>query len=146
MKAPDRSSRLYEPMMSRRHFLGAVTGVFIGGAASSLLSACAQVPAHQHTVTITDEDHFVPGNLSIPLGDSVVWTNQGGAPHTATCDPARAVRSSDAQFPSGASAWNSGSIQPGGSWTYQFTTPGRYVYFSIGEEQGGFVGTVVVKA
>ncbi len=52
--------------------------------------------------------------LTIPVGSTVVWTNQDTMAHTVT-----AV---DGSF-------DSGTLTPNGSWSYTFNAPGEYEYF-----------------
>ncbi|MEZ5358554.1 MAG: cupredoxin family copper-binding protein [Candidatus Zixiibacteriota bacterium] len=58
---------------------------------------------------------FSPNNLTITVGDSVVWTNSDAAPHTATSDDAGAT-------------FDSGTLTTGMSWGMKFTTPGVIPY------------------
>jgi plastocyanin len=53
-----------------------------------------------HTVTIHGMQ-FVPANLEVNLGDTVIWQNQDIVPHNAT---------------STRKSFDSGAIEPGGSW------------------------------
>jgi plastocyanin len=66
-------------------------------------------------VSITD-DAFVPEADTVTVGDSVRWTNNGAEPHTTT---------SDAK-----SAWDSDTLYPGESFTFQFNSAGSYPYHS----------------
>jgi plastocyanin len=56
---------------------------------------------------------FGPADVSIASGQSVQFTNDDDAPHTATA--------ADKSF-------DSGNLDPGKSWTHSFDTPGTYVY------------------
>lgn len=56
---------------------------------------------------------FTPAAVTVALGDTVIWTNTDGIPHTTT--------SADKQ-------WDSGPIQPGASFTVKLTKPGTYQY------------------
>lgn len=134
-----------EQGLTRRRFVGLLAAGTVGSLAASLLSACVEPSTNHHTVNISDVGHFVPGSISIPKGDSIVWNNMDVVSHTATCDPTKAQNRSDVQLPNGAQPFNSGVINPGASWSYQFNTPGTYVYFSINEETSGLIGTIVVN-
>ena len=57
---------------------------------------------------------FEPATLEIPVGTTVTWTNQGQAPHTATAE--------DGSF-------DSGPLDPGGTFSHTFEEPGTYAYF-----------------
>jgi plastocyanin len=72
---------------------------------------------------------FNPNPVEIAAGGSVTWTNQDAVPHTAT-GVDRAVL-------------QSGTIQPGASFTQVFDTPGTFDYFC--EFHGNMKGQVIVK-
>lgn len=72
---------------------------------------------------------FNPNPVEIAAGGSVTWTNQDAVPHTAT-GVDRAVL-------------QSGTIQPGASFTQEFDTPGTFDYFC--EFHGNMKGQVIVK-
>jgi plastocyanin len=72
---------------------------------------------------------FNPASLTISAGTTVVWTNNGQAPHTTT---------SDTQI------WESGTLNNGQSFSYQFNTPGTYPYHC--EIHTSMQGTIVVTA
>jgi plastocyanin len=55
---------------------------------------------------------FAPLNLTLKLGDAVVWRNDDFFPHTATA----------------AGVFDSGSIAVGASWKYQPKAVGEYAY------------------
>ena len=56
---------------------------------------------------------FGPAEVHVPVGGSVVWTNNDGQQHTAT---------------SSTGAFDAGSIQPGASSTVAFQTAGSFTY------------------
>ncbi len=60
---------------------------------------------------------FDPTPLVIPVGTTVVWTNQDIAPHTATSDPGSAF------------AFDTGKPQKGQSGKITFTQVGTFTYF-----------------
>ena len=59
---------------------------------------------------------FDPTPLTIPVGTTVVWTNQDTAPHTATNDPGSAF------------TFDTGMLQKGQSGSITFTTAGSFAY------------------
>jgi plastocyanin len=65
-----------------------------------------------HDISIIDFD-FVPDSKSIQRGDSVRWTNDGAVQHTSTSDVA---------------IWDSGTLNPGQSFIFEFTTTGSFPY------------------
>ncbi|MEY2400071.1 MAG: hypothetical protein QOJ08_182 [Ilumatobacteraceae bacterium] len=70
---------------------------------------------------------FDPAEVHVPVGGSVVWTNNDGQQHTAT---------SSGNF-------DAGAIQPGTSVTVEFTTAGSFAY--ICSFHPFMTGTVVVS-
>jgi plastocyanin len=60
--------------------------------------------------------HYIPAQIRVSRGATVVWSNQDDSPHTVT--------STDG-------SWGSGEIQPGGTFRYTFEDPGPYSYFCV---------------
>lgn len=96
------------------------------------------------TVNMPDGLKFDPADITIPKGGIVTWINTSDLPHTATDDPSKASNPANAALPSGAEPWDSGNVDPGGSWSYTFDTPGTYKYFCVPHEAAGMVGTITV--
>ncbi len=59
---------------------------------------------------------FSPNSVTINVGDTVRWTNNDGATHTATSDPGAPV------------AFNTGNLTTGQQGSITFNTPGTYNY------------------
>jgi plastocyanin len=74
--------------------------------------AAKGTPGAARTVTIHDFA-FAPATLRLPVGATVVWVNQGQAPHTATAD---------------ANAFDTGLIAPGQSARHVFDRAGAFAY------------------
>ena len=72
---------------------------------------------------------FAPEQLIIQVGDTVRWTNDDKAPHTAT---------------SGEGRFDSGDLTQGASYQFTFTQPGSYAYVCALHE--GMAGTITVVA
>ena len=68
-----------------------------------------------HDISITDGMDFDPDELTIKVGDAVIWTNNDGMAHTATST-------------SGPESFDSGNIASGGTWSLTFTMAGTYNY------------------
>lgn len=68
--------------------------------------------AEIHDVTIVDFS-FMPSSLTISAGDTVRWTNQDAAPHTATSDNG---------------VWDSGTLTTGNSYMRAFDDAGDFPY------------------
>ena len=81
-------------------------------AATPLLSSVATAQT-THTVTIKGFA-FEPANLAIAVGDSVTFTNEDGAPHTATADNG---------------AFDTDRLDRGQSATLTFGSAGSFSYF-----------------
>jgi plastocyanin len=108
------------------------------GTTSGVASAAAS------TVNMTSALKFEPSTLTIPKGTTVTWRNTGAVGHTVTDDPAKAANKADAALPSGVEPWDSGNINPGGTFQRTFDTPGTYTYFCIPHEAAGMVATITV--
>jgi plastocyanin len=93
--------------------------------------------------------HFDPDRVTIKVGQTVTWTNEGVVPHTTTCDPAaNPVEKSHPEFiklPAGAETWNSGFLDPGKSFSHTFTVPGEYDYICIPHVLSGMRGQIIVE-
>jgi plastocyanin len=72
---------------------------------------------------------YNPSPVEITAGGSVTWTNQDAVPHTATGNDRGVLQS--------------GTIQPGASFTQQFATPGTFDYFC--EFHPNMKGQIVVQ-
>lgn len=73
---------------------------------------------------------FNPAMLEVKVGDTVTWTNNDTIPHTVT------------QKPSG-SGFQSGTLQPGDSFSFTFDTAGTVDYYC--EFHAGMTGQVIVS-
>jgi plastocyanin len=82
-------------------------------ATAALLLGAAPALAATQTVTISNYT-FMPASLSVHAGDTVIWTNQDGIPHTATALDGK--------------SFDSGAIDPGASWKFVFTKTGHFNY------------------
>lgn len=71
------------------------------------------------------DSSFDPAELSIPVGTTVRWVNDGQLPHTATADDG---------------AFDSGTLQSGESFEFTFDTPGDYPYYCMLHGGPGGVG------
>jgi plastocyanin len=98
------------------------------------------------TVTMTDEPaRFVPEELHIKVGTTVVWKNTGATLHSVTADPSKAQVASHVSLPKGAKEFDSGFMPPGATYSQTFTVPGEYKYICIPHEANGMIGEVEVK-
>lgn len=118
-------------MMSfRKRALGWFCVLVLAVCASTLLAgvACAQKrAAHTHAVTIHNFA-FRPPELTVSIGDTIVWTNSDIVSHTVTA--------ADGSF-------DSGEIKPGKSWKFVAKKPGTFRYFCA--PHPNMHGTLTVK-
>jgi plastocyanin len=81
--------------------------------AALLISAPAASAQDEMTVSIQDF-FFEPDQITVAPGTTVTWVNDGEEPHTSTADDGM---------------WDSGTLQPGESFSFTFDEPGSYAYF-----------------
>lgn len=78
---------------------------------------------------------FNPQNLTINVGDTVEWMNSDNIIHTSTsgtdCD--------------GDGTWDSGSLNAGESFSFEFKDEGSFDYFCIPHCELGMVGNITVE-
>ncbi len=111
-----------------------VTIYLAQGLSGDAVSAASGASDHAHeaaaaTIEIADFA-YNPGTVTINAGESVTWTNNDSVPHTATAQDRSVLQS--------------GTLQPGDSYTQQFDAAGTYEYFC--EFHANMKGTVVVNA
>jgi copper-containing nitrite reductase len=88
---------------------------------------------------------FIPATITINAGEQVVWKNTSTYYHNVVDDPGRAIKRVDVSYPSGATAFGSALLQPGGTFYHTFDKPGTYHYVCVVHETGGMRGTVIVR-
>jgi len=89
--------------------------------AAVVLTAClvsvASPAGADTTIAATIVNYkYQPNPMTVQVGDIVIWTNQDQAPHDVTST-------------SGPSKLNSGQLNQGDQWGYNFTQPGTYSYY-----------------
>ena len=84
--------------------------------------------AQTHVVTIVDF-RFAPADLTVAVGDTVTWTNDDGAAHTATAT---------------GGAFDSGNLEPGEAFSFTFASAGEYPYLCTYHPE--MTGTISVRA
>jgi plastocyanin len=87
---------------------------------------------------------YNPEKLTVRVGTTVQWKNDGQQVHDATDRRDAAMRAGDIAYPSGAAPFDSGSMQPGQTFSYTFIVPGTYKYICTPHEFGGMTGDVIV--
>ncbi|HEY1543014.1 MAG TPA: cupredoxin family copper-binding protein [Xanthobacteraceae bacterium] len=106
---------------------------FVRGAraAALLLALALGLPGVAQAADVTvkiDNFTFGPQQLTVKLGDTVIWTNEDDIPHTVV---------SIARF-------RSAALDTGDKFAFTFTKPGTYQYFCGLHPQ--MQGTIVVEA
>jgi plastocyanin len=91
------------------------------------MAAEAAYPGSSSQVSIIDNG-YSPGNVSVYVGDTVMWSNTGKRAHTTTSD---------------SGAWNSGTIGAGGTFTFTFNQAGTFAYHCAFHEE--MHGTITVQ-
>ena len=64
---------------------------------------------------------FNPPTVTVPVGATVTWVNNGQAPHTTTSGTPGAANAG--------AIWDSGTLQSGQSFSFTFTSAGTFPYF-----------------
>jgi plastocyanin len=76
--------------------------------------AAPEKVGHPKTHTIAIEGmRFIPADVEVSVGDTVIWKNQDVVPHTATSD---------------SKSFDSGEIKAGASWKHVAKKAGSYAY------------------
>ena len=105
--------------------VGAITGVPV---VADTVSIGRNWNADLKQANVVNEYAFGPDNISVPVGTSVTWTNQGDVQHTASSD---------------SGLFDSGLLSNGDSFSYTFSSPGTYNYFCT--PHSWMLGQVTVK-
>jgi plastocyanin len=106
--------------MTRRTFAAAV------GAVAVLVSPAV---AAGTTTIEADDNVFKPATATVSVGDTVTWRNTGDSAHEVT-----------------ASAFKSGNLDKGATYSWKATAAGTYSYVCRYHESVGMRGTLVVRA
>ncbi len=103
--------------MSRNNLCVLCIDFLIGLSSLSALTQISEASKSRHTPSVSIQGFdFNPSiNLTVHIGDSVTWTNNDGAAHTATST-------------SGPASFDSGTISSGATFNYTFTAAGTYDY------------------
>ncbi|CAN5308632.1 hypothetical protein BH20ACT24_BH20ACT24_08410 [soil metagenome] len=117
--------------MRMRNPLSGMSRVAIGLIVTGTLALSGAGVAMAADVSMLDDD-FSPAQITIAVGESVTFANQGDRPHTATAD--------DGSF-------DTGSVDPAASAAVTFDTAGTYPYycqFHGGPGGDGMAGVISV--
>ena len=92
------------------------------------------------SLVILGDNFFQPKELTVKLGTTVTWRDDGLQPHSVTAD--------DGSFDSNPKCPSGPCLQKGATFTFTFTKSGRYVYYCKvhGAKGGiGMSGDIVVQ-
>jgi len=141
--------------MHRRRFLRRVGAAGVGTGATVALAGCAGVGGEPDYDVGMVASAYRPAELTVSVGDAVVWENTSARAHTVTATaggiPAAAEFFASGGFDDYAAAeaaWQSdfgGRLESGDRFEHTFTVPGAYEYVCIPHREGGMFGTVVVE-
>ncbi|MEA2609963.1 MAG: hypothetical protein QOJ75_2206 [Chloroflexota bacterium] len=126
--APSYHSPMAEQARSQRGTGRIPAGLLAAIVAGLLLLAAGSVQAATITVAAVNYE-YKPASRTIAVGDVVRWTVSGD-PHSATSDTG---------------LFDSGVLNPGGSFQFRFTAAGTYHYHCLVHPEQMF-GVIVVKA
>jgi plastocyanin len=109
---------------------GSAEPASVAGSRSTPVGATGSVRGQAAAVSIQD-DVFVPSEVTINVGGTVVWQHAGQNPHTVTA--------ADGSF-------DSGTLETGSSFSRTFSQPGRFSYYCEfhGAPGQGMAGVVEV--
>ncbi len=140
-------------MRRRTYLAAAVAGGAAGLAGCTALGRMGILPGEddEYDVGMT-RNEFVPEELVVSTGETVVWKNTSGADHTVT---GQGVPEGE-YFASGGfddydeafEGWyddRGGAITTRETYEHTFETPGEYDYVCIPHIDAGMVGVVVVE-
>ena len=99
------------PVSQMWDMMGGMRGMMGGGENTS--NAPLSIGGMDESVA-TRDFAFSPGNLQVPVGARVTWTNYDDAPHTATAD---------------GGAWDTGTLTRGQRASIAFDRAGAYAYY-----------------
>jgi plastocyanin len=98
-------------------------------------------------VEMTPEMTFLPKEISVMVGEVVVWKNTAREPHSVNTAIDNCKTEDGKQWvkiPAGATAFFSGEVKPGEEYRVRFEVPGTYQYLCTFHEHATMRGRVVV--
>jgi len=112
-----------------------------------LTSGLAWIPGPS-VVEMTPNHEFMPRELTVVVGEVIVWKNASELVHSVNTDPENCRREESKQWvkvPRGANPFFSGDVKPGGEFRVRFEVPGKYQYLCVDHEDQKMQGTIVVQ-
>ena len=83
---------------------------------------------------VMEGNAFLPPDIEVEAGTTVTWINEDQVVHTVTSG-------TDGEHDG---IFDSGNLQGGEEWSYEFNEPGTYEYYCIPHVDAGMTGTVTV--
>jgi plastocyanin len=126
----------------------------LSGSAPIVLAHPQPAGAAPYTITINGAPNcgaskfcYSPSSLTVTAGDAVTWVNNSAVPHTVTgCVPSTCFGSGTARG-GRQNGLSSPTIEAnGGTFTFTFTRPGKYKYFSAIHGHAMLPGKITVVA
>ncbi len=96
-----------------------VSAVIIGVAVTQLMKARGGGNTTSAISVEIRDFRFSPENITVPVGSSVTWWNNDSVPHTVT------------SLAGAAASFDSGTRNPGSTFTFNFTVEGVYPYYCM---------------
>ena len=109
-------------------------------------ATAGKATAQAKSVEVSMDIHnmFEPASVTVAVGDTVQWINNGVLVHTVTFDPAQAIKAADVALPSGVAPFASEDLNQDDTYSHKFTAKGTYKYVCKYHEEMGMMGTVIV--
>ncbi len=126
-------------------FLGAAPAAESSRHARPATKAKAQAHAPVVVKMVGDQLTFDPPRIVIRRGQAVEWQNGSRQVHNIVDDASKALKKEDVSEPPGATAFDSGFLNPGQNYTHRFTVRGTYRYVCTLHEPQGMKGEIVVR-
>lgn len=95
----------------------AARSIVSAAAAAALMSACTTAGHSARTIELHDQRGFVPGTVTVRVGDTIVFDNRTTRVHRV-----------DGQRTDDGPSFESGRVLGYGSWTIELDVPGTYVF------------------
>ncbi len=111
---------------TRRLLLIASMALFVVSAASASQAIRPARAARTWSVSIGD-NYYSPQTVTISIGDTVTWNNQGSMVHTVTADPNQTLY------------FNSGDMGGGNTFSFTFNVAGNFTYSCAYHDMAGEV-------
>lgn len=127
--------------LTRRAVMRMAAQAVVAGGALTLVG-CGAGKSGDAVVDMV-EMRFEPASLTVRTGTTVTWKNESSFVHTVTTDSAKLVDGSKVSTPEGM-PFDSGTIQPGASWSHTFETLGEFRYCCAPHELANMMGTITV--